>query len=318
LPAHDVTSGKFAEALGAITGSIIGLDREAEILAVALDAGRHVVLEGPPGTGKSSLLRTICRGAGLGFVFVEGNAELTPSRLLGSYDPAMVLEGGYHVDAFIEGPLVWALREGAVLYIEEFNRVPEETLNVLITALEEGEVHIPRYGTVAAAPGFRLVAAMNPFDAVGTARISHVVSDRTCRIAIGYQDAQREQMIVRLEHDAPPEVIEFAVELTRRTREHPDIRIGASVRGAIDLAVLAVRLATRRSVDPMERGSLRDAALAALTGRIRVDESGLRSPDEIIDELFSTLFDAPANEPPDGQGKASRLRISQEADRAKR
>lgn len=281
---------------------------------MALDAGRHVVLEGPPGTGKSSLLRTICHGAGLGFVFVEGNAELTPSRLLGSYDPAMVLEGGYHVEAFVEGPLIWALREGAVLYIEEFNRVPEETLNVLITALEEGEAHVPRYGTVQGAEGFRLVAAMNPFDAVGTARISHVVSDRTCRIAIGYQDAAREQVIVRLRNDAPEEVVDFAVGLTRSTRNHPDIRIGASVRGAIDLTVLAVQLAAWRGVDPMTRGPLRDAALAALTGRIRVDESGTRSPDEIIDELFSARFESPAEEPPDGPGKVSRLHRNQEAD----
>ncbi len=309
-----MTPGRFAEALGAIAGSIIGLDREAEILAVVLDAGRHVVLEGPPGTGKSTLLRMMCRGAGLGFVFVEGNAELTPSRFLGSYDPAMVLEGGYHADAFVEGPLVWALREGSVLYIEEFNRVPEETLNVLITALEEGEAHIPRYGTIQGTDGFRLVAAMNPFDAVGTARISHVVSDRTCRIAIGYLDAEREQAIVRLQHDAPSDVVEFAVDLTRSTRDHPDIRIGASVRGAIDLTVLAVQLAAWRGVSPMTRDTLRDAALVALTGRIRVDESGTRSPDEIIDELFSVLFEGRTKEPPGGQGKASRLRFDKEAD----
>ncbi|NOX23828.1 MAG: MoxR family ATPase [Actinobacteria bacterium] len=312
-----MTQGRFANALGAITGSIIGLDREAEILAVALDTGRHVVLEGPPGTGKSSLLRMMCRGADLSFVFVEGNAELTPSRLLGSYDPAMVLEGGYRADAFVEGPLVWALREGSVLYIEEFNRVPEETLNVLITALEEGEAHIPRYGTVHGAEGFRLVAAMNPFDAIGTARISHVVSDRTCRIAIGYQEAEREQAIIGLHHDAPPEVVEFAVELTRKTRDHPEIRIGASVRGAIDVTVLAVELAARRGVDSMTRDTLRDAARAALTGRIRIDESGTRSPDEIIDELFAALFDARANDPPDGQGKVNRLLRDQEADQGK-
>ena len=191
------------------------------------------------------------------------------------------------------------------------------TLNVLITALEEGEAHIPRYGTVRGAEGFRLVAAMNPFDAVGTARISHVVSDRTCRIAIGYQGAEREQAIIGLHHDAPPEVVEFAVELTRKTRDHPDIRIGASVRGAIDVTVLAVELAARRGVDPMTRDPLRDAARAALTGRIRVDESGARSPDEIIDELFAALFDARAKDPPDGQGKVSRLLRDQEADQGK-
>ena len=53
---------------------------------------------------------------------------------------------------------------------------------MLITVMSEGELHVPRLGRVAAAPGFRLVAAMNPFDAVGTARISAPVYDRTCRL----------------------------------------------------------------------------------------------------------------------------------------
>ena len=55
-----------------------------------------------------------------------------------------------------------AMTEGALLYVEEFNRVPEETMNVLLGVLSEREMHVPRYGRVAARPTFRLVAAMNP------------------------------------------------------------------------------------------------------------------------------------------------------------
>ena len=107
-----------------------------------------------------------------------------------------MLADGYDPDVFVDGPLVTAMRDGALLYVEELNRVPEETLNVLITVMSERELHVPRLGRVVADPGFRLVAAMNPFDAVGTARISSAVYDRVCRLGVDYQTAADEAAIV--------------------------------------------------------------------------------------------------------------------------
>jgi MoxR-like ATPase len=74
---------------------VVGRAREVELLVAALDAGAHVVLEGPPGTGKTTLLRAVADEAAMPFVFVEGNGELTPARLVGHFDPAQVLERGY-------------------------------------------------------------------------------------------------------------------------------------------------------------------------------------------------------------------------------
>jgi len=155
------------------------------VLLAALRSGRHILLEGPPGTGKSTLLRTLAEGAGADFEFVEGTAELTPARLVGHFDPATVLTEGYSPQVFVDGPLLRAMRSGALLYVEEINRVPEETLNALVTVMSEREIVVPRLGRVEAEDGFRLVAAMNPFDAVGTGRISGAFMDRVCRLTFG-------------------------------------------------------------------------------------------------------------------------------------
>ncbi len=227
---------------------VVGRQREVELVVAALAADRHVMLEGPPGTGKSTLLRAVADELGLGFEFVEGNAELTPARLVGHFDPARVLVDGYDPDVFVDGPLVSSMRDGSLLYIEEINRIPEETLNVLITVMSERELHVPRLGRVVAEPGFRLVAAMNPFDAVGTARISSAIYDRVCRLSVDYQSAADEQAIVATVVDPSPDANWLAkvVEVVRLTRVHPDVRIGSSVRGAIDIAAVAASLAPLR------------------------------------------------------------------------
>ena len=74
-------------------------------------------------------------------MFVEGNAELTPARLVGHHNPARVLREDYSAENFVPGPLVEAMREGGFLYIEEFNRAPEDTLNTLLTAMAERAGH---------------------------------------------------------------------------------------------------------------------------------------------------------------------------------
>ncbi|SOD95111.1 AAA family ATPase [Blastococcus haudaquaticus] len=279
-------------------GFVVGLDREREVLTVALATHRHVVLEGPPGTGKSTLLRSVAAATGSEVVFVEGNAELTPARLVGQYDPSAVLAGGYLPENFTDGPLLTAMRGSGLLYLEELNRIPEETLNVLITVLTEGEIAVPRLGTVRAASGFRLIAAMNPFDAIGTARVGQAIADRMCRVVLGYQPEEAERAIVAGVTAADDRGVALAVRLVRATREHRDLRTGSSVRGAIDLVLLLdglLRLRGRQLADGRE--TARDAAHAALSGRIRVTEGVERTPEAVLDEILDEVWPVDAGPP---------------------
>ena len=289
-------------------GQVVGRRRELELVVAALMADRHIVLEGPPGTGKSTLLRAVAEQLGIGFEFVEGNAELTPARLVGHFDPARVLTDGYSPEVFVDGALITAMTSGSLLYVEEINRIPEETLNVLITVMSEQELHVPRLGRVACQPGFRLVAAMNPFDAVGTARISGAVYDRMCRLSMTYQSAEDEVAIVRSavgDADAPDAWIAAVVELVRRTRSHADLRIGSSVRGAIDMVKVALSLAAVRGLGPGQPSVGLDAALVALSGRVRVREGSTRTSEEIVTELWQDVFGrAEGGDAEEGKGGA--------------
>ncbi len=245
-----------------IRGRVVGRERELDLVLAAVAAGRDVLLEGPPGTSKSTLLRAITAEWGIPLVLVEGNADLTPAKLVGHHNPARVLREDYSPDNFVDGPLVEAMRHGGFLYIEEFNRAPEDTINTLLTAMAERRIAVPRVGEVTASGTFRVIASMNPYDNIGTTRLSTSVHDRLCRLAVTYQDAAAERGIVALR--APQfdqalaglkpagyeRLVADAVAVTRATRVHEDIRQGSSVRGAIDLTLVAGQLF---ELDP-ERG----------------------------------------------------------------
>jgi len=286
---------------------LVGREHELDLVLAAVAAGRDIVLEGPPGTSKSTLLRAITAEWGIPLVFVEGNADLTPAKLVGHHNPARVLREDYSAGNFVDGPLLEAMRSGGFLYIEEFNRAPEDTLNTLLTAMAERQIAVPRAGTVAALPTFRVIASMNPFDNVGTTRLSTSVHDRMCRLAISYQDAAAERGIVALRAPGPDlaagqrdRLIADAVAVTRATREHEDIRQGSSVRGAIDLTLVAGQLlelaaATSGTGDPAEPGErypdiVFDAMVVALSGRIFLDETVEATPEQVLRQIWEDHF----------------------------
>src|SRR6185437_2871437 len=171
------------------------------------------------------------------------------------------------------------------------------------TAMAERQVAVPTAGIVTAAPTFRVVASMNPYDNVGTTRLSTSVHDRICRLAIGYQDAAAERGIVALRAPLPSVALELyqrlvadAVAVTRATREHPDIRQGSSVRGAIDLTLVAGQLFALRELALREPAAeaypelVYDAMVVALSGRIFLDETVDATPEAVLRQIWEDQF----------------------------
>jgi MoxR-like ATPase len=283
-----------------IARQVVGRTHELELLLAAVAAGRDIVLEGPPGTSKTTMLKAITTEWHIPLVLVEGNAELTPVKLVGHHHPARVLREDYHADNFVPGPLVSAMQDGGFLYIEEFNRAPEDTLNTLLMAIAERQIVVPRVGVIQARPTFRVVASMNPFDNVGTTRLSSSVHDRLCRLAVDYQDEQAERGIVVLRTGVDPDdgladrLARDAVAVTRATRAHLDVRQGSSVRGAIDTVLLAVELAALRGItepaDERYPAMLLDAMIVALSGRLQLDEASDRTAEAVLREIWEDLI----------------------------
>ena len=293
------TEPSLAAAMAQIAEQMVGRQHELELVLAAVDAGRDIVLEGPPGTSKTTMLKAITAHWSVPLLFVEGNADLTPAKLVGHHNPARVLREDYNAANFVPGPLVEAMETGGFLYIEEFNRAPEDTLNTLLTAMADRKIAVPRVGVITARPSFRVIASMNPLDDVGTTRLSTSVHDRMCRLAVGYQDAAAEEAIVGLrarpgaaifEPGLRDELISDAISVTRATRVHPDVRQGSSVRGAIDCVLVAAGLARLRKVTSREQAEygrvLLDAMIVALSGRIHLDDAAQTTAEEVLREIW--------------------------------
>ena len=119
------------------------------------------------------------------------------------------------------------------------------------------------------------------------------VYDRVCRLSVDYQGSDEEAAIVRRVVGAdtvPADWMAKVVTVVRRTRSHGDLRVGSSVRGAIDCALVAKSLSDLRGL-PIEHPLVGiDAALVALSGRVRLREGSARTTEDIVREIWADVF----------------------------
>jgi MoxR-like ATPase len=258
---------------------IVGRSRELEIALAVISSGRHLLLEGPVGVGKTTVALAVCQHMGRTTIRIDGDERYTENKLTGWFDPPIVLKQGYGEHSFFAGPLLRAMKEGAVLFINELNRMPESVQNVLLPALDEGILILPRIGEVRAVEGFQVVAAQNPVEYIATGHLSEALKDRFEHVALLYQPEEEEREIVRRETGSRDSaLVQDAVAIVRTTRTSPRFRKGASVRAAVSIVAIAEKL-----TGP---DRLRSAALTALATRVELRDEEEPDLASAVDEIL--------------------------------
>jgi MoxR-like ATPase len=239
------------QTLQAVESVVVGLSAVTDQLLMALIAGGHVLLEGVPGTAKTTLCRTFSTVLGIHFERIQFTPDLLPSDVTGT----QVLDRQTSDFVLRKGPVFCQL-----LLADELNRAPARTQSSLLEAMQERQVTIEGRTLPLPLP-FMVLATQNPIEQEGVYRLPEAQLDRFLfRIHVGYP--QRDQEVAMLDlHSRPParlsavtstdeimgiqqqldsvyssrELQEYIVDLIRQSRQHPDLALGGSPRAAINL-----------------------------------------------------------------------------------
>jgi len=235
----------------AVKKVVVGMDESIDLLFLSLISSGHVLLEGVPGTAKTTLCRTFSAALGIDFERIQFTPDLLPSDVTGT----QVLDRATSDFVLRKGPIFCQL-----LLADELNRAPARTQSSLLEAMQEGQVTIE--GTTLQLPEpFMVLATQNPIEQEGVYRLPEAQLDRFLfRITVDYPVREAEVEMLNL-HGRPvampepittvdeikdiqrrvdhvfmtPELLEYTIDLIRATRAHPDLLLGGSPRAAINL-----------------------------------------------------------------------------------
>jgi MoxR-like ATPase len=293
------------EALGRV---VVGNEEAVDGVLAALILEGHVLLEGPPGTAKTLLARSLSHVACLDFARIQFTPDLMPADLTGTM-------------VFIPGDGRFELRKGPVfaslVLADEINRTPPKTQAALLEAMEEGRVTIEGQTLELPRP-FVVCATENPIEFEGTYPLPEAQLDRFLfKLLVTYPDVDAEQEILRRHQagfsprdlgslDLPvildpagaqalgaearsiavhDDVLRYAAEVAAWLRSSPDVIVGPSPRGSIALVLAGRVMAAARGADYVTPDDLQSLAPAVLRHRIVLSteaEIGGRDADSVV------------------------------------
>jgi MoxR-like ATPase len=287
---------------------VVGLGHVTDQLLIALLAGGHVLLEGVPGTAKTTLCRTFSMALGIHFERVQFTPDLLPSDVTGT----QVLDRQTSNFVLRKGPIFCQL-----LLADELNRAPARTQSSLLEAMQERQVTIEGK-TLPLPEPFMVLATQNPIEQEGVYRLPEAQLDRFLfRVHVGYPQRHEEIGMLDL-HSRPtvktvavssteelvaiqkqvdsvfcsPELKGYIVDLARRSRTHPDLALGASPRAAIYLMKAGRVHALIRGREYMTHEDVQAIAMPVLGHRLILrpeSEMDGQTIESIVDQLIKTV-----------------------------
>jgi MoxR-like ATPase len=253
LPEVEVLRTAAERLQASVERVMVGKASVVRLALVALLCEGHVLIEDVPGTGKTTLARSLARSLGCTFRRIQFTPDLMPSDITGVHYYNQKL--GEFV--FREGPLV-----AQVILADEINRATPRTQAALLEAMEERQLTVEGV-TLRLPRPFLVLATQNPVELEGTFPLPEAQLDRfLLRLRIGYPDeAEEDAVLARFEASDPgsslepvmsgdellalgralqrlyvdPVVRRYAVRIVRATREDPAFELGASPRASLAL-----------------------------------------------------------------------------------
>lgn len=290
---------------------IVGKSEVIDLALVAILCEGHVLLEDVPGTGKTTLAKTIAASLGCTFRRVQFTPDLLPSDVTGIY----YFNQKTQEFEFRPGPIM-----AQILLADEINRATPRTQSALLEAMQERQVTVD-IDTHPLPRPFLVMATQNPIELEGTFPLPEAQLDRfLVKVALGYPDESDEnEMLVRFEKIDPlynlesvvtPEEIihlqrqvrtvrvedsvrRYLVNVCRATRLHDDILLGASPRATLALYHTCQAWAAVNERDFVIPDDVKRMAPPVLTHRLMVNpQTRLRGcvPEDIVRDVVNTVL----------------------------